>query len=66
MAGFHRPCQEQRLLFLTSSLNPVVCFDLKKTTKHHPKTNSQELEAEGRKASCQGGKRLIGKSPDWE
>lgn len=58
MANFHSPCQEQRLLlsvFLTGSLNLVVCFD-SKILKNPTKTNRQELEREGRKASCQGGK----------
>lgn len=44
MANFHSSCQEQRLLlsvFLTGSLNPVVCFD-SKTIKKKQTTNPKQ------------------------
>lgn len=67
MASFHSPCQEQRLLlsvFLTSSLNPVVCFDLKKKKPNKPtpkQTARNWKERAGKQAA-----REERKEADWK
>lgn len=64
MVSFHSSCQEQRLLlsvFFTSSLNPVVCFDLK---KNNQKSNQNKQPGTGRRG--QESKLPGRKEADWK